>query len=186
MWYRGEYYSPTGAAVTMEQTPGIFLVVDDEQSVRWVLAKALEQVGHTVVQADHGSEAVRQLVNGDVEVAFVDLRMPDLDGLAVLAKAHGAGIRTPIIIVTAQNTMDNAIEAMKRGAYDYITKPFSLDEVRATAARAKCRAGQSTSSGWRRSCADNSNWALRSWARAHRCRRFTRRSVAWHRLAPPY
>ena len=89
-----------------------------------------------MVQADHGSEAVRQLVNGDVEVAFVDLRMPDLDGLAVLAKAHEAGIRTPIIIVTAQNTMDNAIEAMKRGAYDYITKPFSLDEVRAAAARA--------------------------------------------------
>ena len=120
----------------MERVTGIILVVDDEQSVRWVLAKALEQVGHTVVQADHGSEAVRQLVNGNVEVAFVDLRMPDLDGFTVLAKAHEAGVRTPIIIVTAQNTMDNAIEAMKRGAYDYITKPFNLDEVRATAARA--------------------------------------------------
>ena len=62
--------------------------------------------------------------------------MPDLDGLGVLARRARPASTTPIIIVTAQNTMDNAIEAMKRGAYDYVTKPFNIDEVRAVAARA--------------------------------------------------
>ncbi len=115
---------------------GSILVADDEESIRWVLAKALEEEGHTVVQASGGHEALKRLSEGKVDLAFVDLRMPDLDGLTVLTNTREAGITTPIIIVTAQNTMDNAIEAMKRGAYDYITKPFNIDEVRAVAARA--------------------------------------------------
>ncbi len=119
----------------MESPKGKILVADDEQSIRWVLAKALEEVGHTVVQACGGNEALQMLKAG-VDLAFVDLRMPDIDGLSVLASARESGIAAPIIIITAQNTMDNAIEAMKRGAYDYITKPFNIDEVRSLAGRA--------------------------------------------------
>jgi len=115
---------------------GRILVADDEESVRWVLAKALEEAGHAVVQASGGTEALAQLENGGADLAFIDLRMPDLDGLSVLGKAREKDIQTPIIIITAQNTMDNAIEAMKRGAYDYITKPFNVEEVQTLASRA--------------------------------------------------
>ncbi|MFN8641967.1 MAG: response regulator [Candidatus Binatia bacterium] len=81
--------------------------------------------------------------------------MPDTDGLAVLAAARESGVATPIVIVTAQNTMDNAIEAMKRGAYDYIAKPFNIDEVQAVAGRAleMARLSRSTTASPTRSCA---------------------------------
>src|ERR1051325_5626277 len=115
---------------------GKILVADDEASVRWVLSNALEQVGHSVVQTDGGEAALNVLKGREVDLAFIDLRMNDVDGLTVLARAREAGLEIPIIIVTAQNTMANAIEAMKRGAYDYITKPFEIDEVRALAQRA--------------------------------------------------
>jgi two-component system nitrogen regulation response regulator GlnG len=120
----------------MDGPHGTILVADDEDSVRWVLVKALEGAGHTVVQADGGRLAMTKLAEHGVDLAFVDLRMPDLDGLSVLTQSRAAGVTTPIVIVTAQNTMDNAIEAMKHGAYDYIAKPFNIDEVRAVASRA--------------------------------------------------
>jgi two-component system, NtrC family, nitrogen regulation response regulator GlnG len=120
----------------MDGPRGTILVADDEDSVRWVLVKALEGAGHTVVQADGGRLAMTRLAEQAVDLAFIDLRMPDLDGLSVLTQSREAGVATPIVIVTAQNTMDNAIEAMKRGAYDYIAKPFNIDEVRAVASRA--------------------------------------------------
>jgi two-component system nitrogen regulation response regulator GlnG len=120
----------------MDSEAGTILVADDEQSVRWVLARALEDSGYRVVQAEGGNEALAKLRDGPLDLAFIDIRMPDLDGLAVLASAREGGVATPIIIVTAQNTMDNAIEAMKRGAYDYVTKPFNIEEIRALAARA--------------------------------------------------
>ncbi len=115
---------------------GTILVADDEDSVRWVLVKALEAAGHRVIQATGGRAALTALTEQPLDVAFVDLRMPDVDGLAVLSQAREAGTTAPIIIVTAQNTMDNAIEAMKRGAYDYVAKPFNIEEVCAVAARA--------------------------------------------------
>jgi two-component system nitrogen regulation response regulator GlnG len=123
--------------MSMDSTsPGTILVADDEDSVRFVLVKALESDGHVVLQASGGREALERLRGQPFDLAFVDLRMPDYDGLAVLAAARESGLTTPIVIVTAQNTMDNAIEAMKRGAYDYIAKPFNIDEVQAVAHRA--------------------------------------------------
>ncbi|MDX2167445.1 MAG: response regulator, partial [Deltaproteobacteria bacterium] len=120
----------------MDGGRGTILVADDEDSVRWVLVKALEGAGHTVVQASGGRDALERLREQPFDLAFVDLRMPDTDGLSVLGAAREAGLTLPVVIVTAQNTMDNAIEAMKRGAYDYIAKPFNIDEVRAVASRA--------------------------------------------------
>ena len=120
----------------MSSSNGIILVADDEASVRWVIAKALEDSGHNIVQAESGTEALARLKDSNVDVAFIDLRMPGEDGLSVLRKAREASIDAPIVIVTAQNTMDNAIEAMKQGAFDYVTKPFNIDEVRAIAVKA--------------------------------------------------
>jgi len=120
----------------MDTPRSTILVADDEDSVRFVLVKALEGAGHRVIEASGGRAALAKLSDEAIDLAFVDLRMPDLDGLAVLSQARAAGTQVPIVIVTAQNTMDNAIEAMKRGAYDYVAKPFNIDEVCAVANRA--------------------------------------------------
>ncbi|HVN87530.1 MAG TPA: sigma-54 dependent transcriptional regulator [Candidatus Binatia bacterium] len=112
------------------------LVADDEESIRFVLNDAFTSDGYTVVCVSDGGAALRELTSGTFELAFVDIRMPDVDGLELLKRAREATVTCPIIIMTAQNTMANAIEAMKRGAYDYVTKPFDLVEVRALVTRA--------------------------------------------------
>ncbi len=112
------------------------LIADDEESIRWVLRQALADLGWVVETAENGEEAWSKLTSGNFEVALVDIRMPGLDGLELLSRLAESGCDTSVIIVTAQNTMANAIEAMKRGAYDYITKPFDLDEVRILVRRA--------------------------------------------------
>ncbi|TMB19416.1 MAG: sigma-54-dependent Fis family transcriptional regulator [Deltaproteobacteria bacterium] len=119
-------------------TPGTgsILVADDEESIRWVLERACAQHGHSVVAVASGTAALDQLRRRPFDVALVDIRMPDLSGLDVLKQAREAHIDTLFIIVTAQNTMANAIEATKRGAYDYLTKPFDLEQVAALIARA--------------------------------------------------
>jgi two-component system nitrogen regulation response regulator GlnG len=109
---------------------GRILVADDEESIRWVLTTALEGEGHTVEQVSDGGAALERLTGDHFDLALVDIKMPGLDGLSILSQARDAGLATPIVIITAQNTMANAIEAMKRGAYDYVTKPFDIEEVR--------------------------------------------------------
>jgi len=120
----------------MTKTAGTVLVADDEDSIRWVLATALGEVGYDVVQAERGEAALERLRAGGIDVALVDIKMPDLDGLTLLTRLREGEVKTPVIIITAQNTMNNAIEAMKRGAYDYVTKPFDLEEVQLLVERA--------------------------------------------------
>ena len=109
--------------------PGTVLVADDEESIRWVLERACAQAGHTVVAVGSGGEALAALHARPFDVALVDIKMPDLSGLDVLTRARTEGLDTLFVIMTAQNTMANAIEATKRGAYDYLTKPFDLEQV---------------------------------------------------------
>ncbi len=110
-------------------------MADDEESIRWVLVTTLAEEGHSVDVVDSGQAALERLSDAHYDLAFIDIRMGDLDGLAVLDRVREGGLETPIVIITAQNTMANAIEAMKRGAYDYLTKPFDVDEVRLLAQR---------------------------------------------------
>ncbi|MGH7910028.1 MAG: sigma-54-dependent transcriptional regulator [Thermodesulfobacteriota bacterium] len=112
------------------------LVVDDEDSIRWVLGKCLEKAGYTVEFGENGSEAIQKATLDNFSLIILDIKMPDLNGLEVLEELRVKGIDIPVIIITAQNTVKNAIEAMKRGAYDYIAKPFNLDEVKLTVERA--------------------------------------------------
>ncbi len=105
------------------------LIVDDDESVRWVLKKALEKDGLQTVLAKDAQEAFTRLQEGNIAVMLMDIRMPGMSGLDALEKVQGDGRNVSVIIMTAQATMQNAIEAMRRGAYDYITKPFDLDEV---------------------------------------------------------
>jgi len=114
----------------MTTLTGRILVADDEESIRWVLQTTLTGDGHSVEQVDNGDAALQKLTQDHFDLALVDIKMPGLDGLELLSKVREAGSPTPIVIITAQNTMANAIEAMKRGAYDYLTKPFDIEEVR--------------------------------------------------------
>lgn len=105
------------------------LIVDDESDIRWVLNRLLKEKKLDVVEAGDGRRALDLLLNEDFSLALLDINIPEKDGLEVLTELKESGIVTPVIIMTAQSTMQNAIEAMKRGAFDYITKPFDIDEV---------------------------------------------------------
>lgn len=112
------------------------LVVDDEESIRWVLGKCLEKEGYTVEFGEDGSQGIDKALSGNFSSIILDITMPDMTGFDVLNEIKSKGIDSPVIIITAQNTVKNAIDAMKKGAYDYIAKPFDLDEVKITVARA--------------------------------------------------
>src|SRR5687768_10354186 len=111
----------------MEQ--GKILVVDDEESLRFVLKKALEDEGYWVQAVTNGTGARQSLSETNFDVALLDIKLPDVDGLTLLQESKQAGADTCMILMTAQNTMRNAIGAMKNGAFDYVTKPFDLEEV---------------------------------------------------------
>ena len=119
-----------------EPPPGHILIADDEDSIRWVLERACRQLGYIVETAATGPAALERLQRGDIDLALLDIRMPGLSGLDVLSRIREDHIDTLVIIITAQNTMANAIEATKRGAYDYLTKPFDLDQVSSLIRRA--------------------------------------------------
>ena len=112
--------------------------MDDERSMREFLAICLKRQGHEVSVADSGTQALSSLgTNGDIDVVVTDLRMPgDLDGLALLQQIRDNGLDTEVIVVTAYASTDTAITAMKHGAYDYLTKPFKVDEINAVIDRA--------------------------------------------------
>ncbi len=115
---------------------GAILVADDEELIRRVMVDALSEIGYRVETADCGERAWTCLQALKFDLAFLDIRMPEPNGLDLLVRAQAAHIDTPIVIMTGQTTLTNAIEAMKRGAFDYLTKPFDLNEVKALAARA--------------------------------------------------
>jgi len=106
------------------------LVVDDEPKLGKLLAEALELDGHAVVRAPGGQQAVARLAAEDFDVVVTDLRMPEVDGLAVLRAARAAGVPPEVVLMTAYATAESAVAAMKAGAADYVLKPFAMDEVR--------------------------------------------------------
>lgn len=112
------------------------LVADDEALIRQVLHDALTERGHRVEVVENGDRAWAAVRNRPLDLAFVDIRMPGLNGLDLLRKVQSAALELPIIIMTGQTTLTNAIEAMKRGAFDYLPKPFDLDDVHTLVARA--------------------------------------------------
>jgi two-component system nitrogen regulation response regulator GlnG len=107
----------------------LILVVDDEESIRWVLKRGLEREGFSVETASDGEEALKLFEERPFPVVFLDIRMPGLGGFEVMEAMKALRPDVFTVIITAQATMENAIEAMKRGAYDYITKPFNIEEV---------------------------------------------------------
>ncbi|MBI1921638.1 MAG: sigma-54-dependent Fis family transcriptional regulator [Geobacter sp.] len=105
------------------------LVADDEESMRWVLSKALKKKGFSVDLAKDGTEALRLIESNRFDLAILDIKMPGITGLELLDRVREAQSELLVVIMTAEASMKNAVEAMKRGAYDYITKPFDLDVI---------------------------------------------------------
>jgi len=108
---------------------GSILVVDDEEIVRDSLASWLEEDGYRVDTAPDGQTALARLREQAYAVLLVDLKMPGMDGLQVLAQARTLQPDAPVIIMTAYATVDTAVQAMKQGAYDYLVKPFEPEEL---------------------------------------------------------
>ena len=106
------------------------LVVDDEPSIRTVLKAHLARDGHEVATAADGAEAVGALTQAPFDLVISDLRMPGMSGLELLAWCTREQPGLPIILITAHGTVDAAVEALKLGAQDFITKPFDLDELK--------------------------------------------------------
>jgi len=105
------------------------LVADDEPKLGRPLAEALEREGHSVVRAGGGRQAIEELSVGSFDLVVTDLRMPEVDGLAVLRDARARAPPVDVVMMTAFGTVSGAVEAMKAGAADYLVKPFAMDEL---------------------------------------------------------
>jgi len=105
------------------------LVVDDEKLIRWSLRERLAVEGYEILEAADGAEADAIIEQDEFDLALLDLRLPDTSGMTLLRKIHGVRPGLPVIIITAYSSIDGAVEAMKNGAADYITKPFNMDEM---------------------------------------------------------
>ncbi len=115
---------------------GKVLVVDDQRNMRATTALLLRQAGHAVEEAESGAAAIRRVQQEPFDVVLTDLRMPDLDGLELLRAVREHAPDTQVIVMTAYGTIDSAVEAMRRGALDYVSKPFKEDELLLRIARA--------------------------------------------------
>jgi two-component system response regulator AtoC len=120
--------SPTSGAT--------ILIAEDDRAIRFSLACSLKADGYKVLEAGDGDEALTRIERDRPDAVLLDLKIPGRDGLAVLAALGRALAELPVIVITAYGGSAAAIEAMRRGAYDYITKPFDLDEVQLTLKRA--------------------------------------------------
>jgi DNA-binding NtrC family response regulator len=113
----------------MTEGRGKALVVDDEQTVRDLLKRTLEEAGYEVVTAGSGLEALERVCEQDVGVVLLDIKMPGMTGMEVLAKLTADWPEICVLMVTAVADAQTAVQAMKLGAYDHITKPFNLEDV---------------------------------------------------------
>ncbi|HEX9114088.1 MAG TPA: sigma-54 dependent transcriptional regulator, partial [Nitrospirota bacterium] len=108
------------------------LLIDDDDSLRRVMEFNLTEAGYTVQTAPSGEEGLKLFAMGLFDAVITDITMPGMSGMEVLAKIRERGEGLPVIVITAYGTIESAVEAMKQGAFDYITKPFNRDELRLT------------------------------------------------------
>jgi two-component system NtrC family response regulator len=112
------------------------LLVDDDDSLRRVVEYTLRDEGYDVVLASTGTEGLQLFRSRSVDLVLTDVRMPEMDGVELLARLKAMQSDLPVVLLTAHGTITSAVEAMKRGAFDYLTKPFDRDRLRATVRKA--------------------------------------------------
>ena len=106
------------------------LVVDDEPLIRDLLRDILREEGYEVSVAKEGLSALKKVKREETDLVITDVKMPGLDGIKLLKEIKKVSPSTPVIVITAYGTIENAVEAMKKGAYDYITKPITPDQIK--------------------------------------------------------
>ncbi|HZP40285.1 MAG TPA: response regulator [Candidatus Binatia bacterium] len=150
------------------------LIVDDEKNIRTHLATYVRGRKHRVEVAADAPEALAILEKTDIEVVFSDVRMAGMDGLALLREIRQRRPEAVVVLMTAYATVAGAVEAMRAGAYDYLVKPFALDEVGLLlSASSRCRV----------SGARTARSAARSSSRRSSTRSIPRCSACWRRRA---
>ena len=112
-----------------EQRDARLLIAEDEANLRLVLQKELQRLGYRVQAANDGEAALRKLEESNVDVLLCDINMPVMDGMELLRRVHERPNPPEVIMLTGQGTIETAVEAMKLGAYDYLTKPYSINEL---------------------------------------------------------
>ena len=115
-------------------------IVDDDRSIRWVLEKALNQASITTQTFDSGEAIIRSLANDSPDAIISDIRMPGMDGLKLLSNINDSHPDIPVIITTAHSDLDSAVASYQGGAFEYLPKPFDIDEAVAMTERALCHA----------------------------------------------
>ena len=113
----------------MEEARGTILIVDDEGSIRDILCRKLESEGYNCVVAVNGREALWKAFMQDFDLVLMDIKMPGLSGMEALPKMVTDHPDTCVVMLTAVSDLETAVEAMKVGAYDYLTKPFNMDDL---------------------------------------------------------
>ncbi|MEZ5507527.1 MAG: response regulator [Gammaproteobacteria bacterium] len=104
-------------------------IIDDDKSIRWVLEKALTQEGINTASFETGDAALYKLKNTQPDVIITDIRMPGTDGLGLLAHIRDHHPNLPVIIMTAHSDLDSAVQSYQGGAFEYLPKPFDLDDA---------------------------------------------------------
>ncbi|MAO47055.1 MAG: response regulator [Crocinitomicaceae bacterium] len=108
------------------------LVIDDEQPIRASLKEILEYEGHTVAEAEDGMEGVVEASKSKYDVIFCDVKMPKMDGLDVLDMLESKAVNAPVIMISGHGTVETAVQALKKGAFDFIQKPLDLNRILVT------------------------------------------------------
>ncbi|PLX80929.1 MAG: DNA-binding response regulator [Desulfuromonas sp.] len=112
------------------------LIVDDEEGMRRLLSRILVKEGYETAAVGSGEEAMQQVAHDEFDLVITDMKMPGMDGLQLLAELKGFDPQLPIIVMTAYGTVESAVQALRSGAYDFITKPFETDAIRMTVSKA--------------------------------------------------
>ena len=105
------------------------LIIDDERAIRSTLSEILQHEGYKIDLAENGEEGLQKFMSSTYDVVLCDIKMPKVDGLEFLEKAHQHNADTPIIMVSGHGTIETAVEAVKKGAFDYISKPPDLNRL---------------------------------------------------------
>jgi len=116
----------------MKENTTKVLIVDDEQVHRYMLCSMLTEWGWSCCEADDGVTAVEEVQRGPFDAVLMDVRMTTMDGMEALQKIHAINPAIPVVIMTGYSSVDSAVEAIKQGAHDYLTKPLDFDRLRQT------------------------------------------------------